>query len=147
MPAPGTSGKGLISCRIKAEKGGTGKLNIPCILRNQGTTEALARKNTYVIPTGVRDMKLKALAAISLVVIAGCATTSPVVPLGHGKYEITGSSLTTFASGSSQRVKLIKVANDFCTRKTKEAVIDDGTSNSGQYGSNKASADVQFHCE
>ena len=92
-------------------------------------------------------MKLRALATLVFVVTAGCATTSPVVPIGHGQYEITGSSLTTFASGSSQRVKLIKVANDFCTKKNKEAVIDDGTADSGRYGSNKASADVQFHCE
>jgi len=42
MPTPGTSDKVLISCRINAEKGRTGKLNIQCILPNQGTTEALA---------------------------------------------------------------------------------------------------------
>jgi len=37
----------LISCRINAEKGCTGKLNILCILRNQGTTEALGLKDMF----------------------------------------------------------------------------------------------------
>lgn len=57
MPTPGTSGKELISCRIVAKEGGTGKPNIPCILRNQGTTEAFGIESGGHVSSESPDVK------------------------------------------------------------------------------------------
>jgi hypothetical protein len=44
--------------------------------------------------------------------LAACATTTAVVPIGNGHYEVAGNSATTFASAGDEKVRIIPVAND-----------------------------------
>jgi hypothetical protein len=73
--------------------------------------------------------------AVITVALSGCATTSGVVPIGNGAYEITGSSATALASGGGQKMKLLKSANEFCTNQGKQMNLVSAASNSGQVGS------------
>ena len=123
-------------------------------------------------------MKISVLLAFSVVAFAlsGCATTSAVVPIGQGVYEIAGSSATAFSSGGAQRVRLIQAANKYCAKQGKSATVVDSEATNGQVGSyasvqgssygnghgynessslngmavragRKATADVRFRCE
>lgn len=114
--------------------------------------------------------RFAALAAV--LGLSACATTSPVVPVGNGVYEIAGSSATAMSSGGAQKVRLIQAANDFCAKQGKGATVvnagaTDGhvgsfaTVNGSSYGPNssasmygsaatpgqRATADVVFKCE
>lgn len=105
-------------------------------------------------------------------VLSACATTSPVVPIGNGVYEITGSSATAMSSGGAQKVRLIQAANDFCNKQGKGATVINAGGNDGRMGSfasvsgsaygpnssanlygsaatpgQRATADVVFKCE
>lgn len=73
--------------------------------------------------------------AVLVMGLAACATTSDVVSIGNGHYEVTGSSATAMASGASQKVKLIKVANQYCGKQGKSAELVSADSNNGQVGS------------
>jgi hypothetical protein len=73
-------------------------------------------------------------AAVPLFMVA-CATTSEVVPIGNGNYEIAGSSATALASGGSEKVKLIKVANKFCGDQGKQANLVGAEATNGRVGS------------
>lgn len=91
-------------------------------------------------------------AAVSLL-IAGCATTSPVVPIGNGNYEIAGSSATALASGASQKVRLLQVANQYCNGAGKQMVLVDADDTNGHVGSgawangnaHAAAANASYH--
>ena len=74
------------------------------------------------------------IAAVSLLA-AGCATTSPVVPIGNGNYEIAGSSATALASGASQKIRLLQVANRYCGAAGKQMVLVDADDTNGRVGS------------
>ncbi len=118
------------------------------------------------------------LASLSIIAltVSGCATTSAVVPIGQGVYEIAGSSATAFSSGGAQRVRLIQAANKYCAKQGKSATVVDSTATNGKVGSyaniqgssygyghgynkssslngmavqagRKATADVRFRCE
>jgi hypothetical protein len=73
-------------------------------------------------------------AVISLIAI-GCATTSDVVPIGNGNYEIAGSSATALSSGGSQKVKLIKIANQYCGAQGRQATLVSADATNGRVGS------------
>jgi len=105
---------------------------------------------------------LAAVAAASLV--AGCATTTRVVSIGNGNYELAGSSATAFASGGTEKVRLIERANAFCSQEGKQALLEnsqdtnghvggfaggswDGGSFSAVKGGQRATADVVFRCQ
>jgi hypothetical protein len=74
------------------------------------------------------------VAAVPLFMV-GCATTSEVVPIGNGNYEIAGSSATALASGGSEKVKLIKVANKYCGGQGKQATLVNASATNGRVGS------------
>src|ERR1039457_6745397 len=78
---------------------------------------------------------LNLIVAVSLATLAGCATNSGVVPIGNGAYEITGSSATALASGGSQKMKLLKTANQYCAQQGKQATLVSADSNDGRVGS------------
>lgn len=111
------------------------------------------------------------IAAISLFAV-GCATTSDVVPIGNGNYEIAGSSATALSSGGSEKVKLLKIANQYCGAEGKQATLVSADATNGRVGSGafangnaygpasgasfnatavhpgqRATADVIFRCE
>lgn len=83
------------------------------------------------------------ISVVSLLTV-GCATTSPVVPIGNGNYEITGSSATAIASGASQKVRLLQVANRFCDASGKQMVLVNAEETNGRVGYD-AWADANGH--
>lgn len=111
-------------------------------------------------------------ALVAMLCLSACATTSPIVPVGNGVYEIAGASATALSSGGTQKVRLIQAANDFCAKQGKGAtVVNAGATdghvgsfaaiNGSSYGPNsganvygsaatpgeRATADVLFKCE
>lgn len=78
--------------------------------------------------------KRTSLVCIAFLAVAGCATTSGVVPIGNGTYEIAGSSATAMASGGSEKVKLLKIANQYCGAEGKEMTLLDAQDTNGHVG-------------
>lgn len=96
--------------------------------------------------------------------VAACATTTQVVPIGNGTYELAGSSATAFASGGTEKVRLIQRANTFCEQQGKQALLVDSQDTNGHVGGyagaswgggsfsavkggQRATADVMFRCQ
>ena len=117
-------------------------------------------------------MRFISVVAFAAVALAGCATTSDIVPVGHGVYEVAGSSATGMSSGGAQKVRLIKVANAFCAKSGQSATLVDANDTNGHVGGfasvngssygngssgyvsgfasgpiKRATADVMFRCE
>lgn len=117
-------------------------------------------------------MRFGYLAFFGALALAGCATTSDIVPVGHGVYEVAGSSATGMSSGGAQKVRLIKAANEFCGKQGKTATVVDANDTNGHVGGfaslngssygngssgyvsgfasgpiKRATADVMFRCE
>jgi hypothetical protein len=117
-------------------------------------------------------MRFGYVAVFAVLALAGCATTSDIVPVGHGVYEVAGSSATGMSSGGAQKVRLIKVANEYCAKQGKGAAVVDANDTNGHvggfaslndssYGSGssgyvsgfasgpikRATADIMFRCE
>lgn len=98
-------------------------------------------------------VKSALLSTVVSFLIVGCATTSPVVPIGNGNYEITGSSATALASGASQKVRLLEVANKYCNAVGRQMVLVNSTDTNGHVGSaawangraQAASASASYH--
>lgn len=67
--------------------------------------------------------------------LSGCASTSQVVPVGNGVYEIAGSSATALSSTGAQRVRLIEKANEYCHQLGKTVTVIDASGRDGQVGS------------
>ncbi|MFL6603945.1 MAG: hypothetical protein ACJ8R9_21820 [Steroidobacteraceae bacterium] len=78
---------------------------------------------------------LHVFSAVGLAALAGCATNSGVVPIGNGNYEITGSSATALPSGGSQKMKLLKTANQYCATQGKQVTLVNAQSTDGRVGS------------
>jgi hypothetical protein len=68
-------------------------------------------------------------------IVAGCASGPSVVPIGNGNYEIAGSSVTALSSGGSEKLKLMKQANQYCMASGKQAVLMTANSSDGHVGS------------
>jgi hypothetical protein len=81
------------------------------------------------------NIKSTLFAVTAALSIVGCATTSDVVPIGNGNYEIAGSSATALSSGGSQKVKLIRVANKYCGEQGKQATLVAANATNGRVGS------------
>lgn len=104
--------------------------------------------------------------------LAGCASTSQIVPIGNGVYEIAGSSATALSSAGAQRVRLIEKASEYCGKLGKNVDVVDSSGSDGHMGSfasvsgnaygpgsganvygsamspgQRATADVLFRCE
>lgn len=78
----------------------------------------------------------KALLPVSIAVfISACATTSPIVPIGNGRYEVTGHSATAFGTAGDQKVKLIAAANDYCAKQGKQVNVEGEQGQDGRVGS------------
>lgn len=69
------------------------------------------------------------------IAIAGCATTSPIVPIGNGNYELAGSSATALASGASQKIRLLQLANQYCAGEGKQMQLVNADATNGRMGS------------
>lgn len=82
---------------------------------------------------------MKATRAHLLISIAillnSCTTTFPVVPIGDGRYEVTGHSATAFGTAGAQKIKLIGITNDYYAKQGKQASVEDEQGEDGHMGS------------
>ena len=67
--------------------------------------------------------------------LSACATNSGFIPIGNGKYEISGTSATVLSSGYGEQTTLLKMANKFCEDQGKEMVLKTSSDTSGKPGS------------
>lgn len=82
---------------------------------------------------------------ISGTALAG--STSQVVPIGEGKYMLTGRNTTVFGSSDGIAAKLMQKANAFCQDEAKsEAVLLDVSGESAAVGVRTASSTIYFRC-
>jgi putative hemolysin len=51
-----------------------------------------------------------------MMAVGSCATTSPVVPIGNGHYEIVGHSAATYGTAVEQKVELVEIASEYCSK-------------------------------
>lgn len=117
-------------------------------------------------------MRITLIFPVLVIFLIGCASTSPVVPVGNGVYEISGASATALSSAGAQRVRLIQKASEYCGKLGKSVNVVDSSGSDGHVGSyaslsgnaygpssggslsgsavtpgQRATADVRFRCE
>jgi|SRR5450432_3052268 len=83
-------------------------------------------------------------AAISLV--AGCASTSGVVPLGGDTYLISRSEKGFDTTGSRVKADSLKEANQFCASKGKQLEVTKATDRDMVPFKSDAQAEIEFRC-
>jgi putative hemolysin len=66
------------------------------------------------------------------VAMGSCATTSPVVPIGNGHYEVVGHSATTYGTAAEQKIELIEIASEYCSKQGGQFNIE-GEADGGRY--------------
>ena len=97
-----------------------------------------------------RSSIFSATTLAATLVISGAtlaASSSSVVPIGEGKYMLTGRNMTVFGSADGIAAKLMVKANEYCQQKSKsEAVLVDMAGESAQMGVRTASSTIYFRC-
>ncbi len=88
----------------------------------------------------------KALSNLSaLLLAAGCAGVTHVVPAGNDTYMIASHGVMGWSSGSAQKAKALEEAEAYCTGKGKKMQPLDSSEEPGGFGK-IASAEVHFKC-
>jgi hypothetical protein len=85
------------------------------------------------------------IVALALVVVAGCASTSDVVPTGDGAYMVSAHGVMGYSSGGEQKAKAFKSAEAFCKEKGKSLQTIAEADTPGGFG-RVASGEVRFRC-
>ena len=123
-----------------------------------------AARQRHAIATAMPRRSGAVLIALAALELASCASTSPVVAIGNGAYEVAGTAATAFSSGGEEKVGLLTVATKYCGargEKMKLITASDQSAHMGAFASvggpafhgmavrpaRKASADVVFKCE
>lgn len=88
----------------------------------------------------------KLLAALS-VSLAGCASTTGVVPIGDGLYMSSKQDYSLNYHGGKVKAELYQEAAQFCQKQGKKSIPVSDTSRDAAAYSNYASAEVKFRCE
>ena len=83
---------------------------------------------------------------VATAVVAGCATTTGVVPIGDGIYML-GTHGSMSWSGSEAKAGLYREAAEFCVKQGKEVSPVSDTSRDAAMYSNYASAEIKFRCK
>ena len=95
-------------------------------------------------------MSLRFAICLAAVALAGCGTTSFVMPAQNGTFWVTGSS--AHLSGAEEKAKLVEQADAYCKHRDKSAVVIASNENDATAGTlaapgKLARATVQFRCE
>ena len=95
-------------------------------------------------------MALRFAICLAAVALAGCGTTSFVMPAHDGAFWVTGSS--AHLSGAEEKAKLVEQADAYCKHRDKSAVVIASNENDATAGTlaapgKLARATVQFRCE
>jgi hypothetical protein len=88
---------------------------------------------------------MKAHALWLVFLVAGCVSTSEVVPIGDGRYMITGRASGGLNAGK-ETTEATKAANAYCAKQSKQMVLQDldKTGNAAVFGEN---INLTFRCE
>ena len=84
--------------------------------------------------------------ALTVVVIAGCATNSGIVDLGGGNYVYEKEDSMAY-NGSATKVEILKEASAFCSKQGKQMIVQSSSAKPYTVGSSFAGAEVQFSCK
>jgi hypothetical protein len=85
------------------------------------------------------------LLILAVLVLAGCVSASDVVPIGNGRYMITGRASGGLNAGK-ETTEATKEANTYCAKQNKQMVLQnlDKTGNAAVFGEN---INLTFTCE
>lgn len=90
---------------------------------------------------------MKALAFAVVLVLAGCAANSGVVPMGGDAYMVSRQAATGFPGLGNLKAEALQEANQFCTSQQKAMEVIQTTETSPPYLlGNYPRAEVQFRC-
>lgn len=95
-------------------------------------------------------MSLRFVICLAVVALAGCGTTSFVMPAHDGAFWVTGSS--AHLSGAEEKAELVEQAEAYCRHRGKSAVViasdeNDATTGTLAAPGKLARATVQFRCQ
>ena len=91
-------------------------------------------------------MKKLALLLFVLVVLAGCARTSGIVPLSHDTYMISRSEKGFDTTGSRVKADALKEANQYCAEREGILNIIKATQKDMVPFKSDAQAEIEFQC-
>ena len=99
---------------------------------------------------GERVVSLRFSICLAAVALAGCGTTSFVMPAHDGAFWVTGSS--AHLSGAEEKAELIEQADAYCKHRGRSAVVIASSENDATAGTlaapgKLARATVQFRCQ
>ena len=81
-----------------------------------------------------------------LLVLAGCATSSGIVPMGSNEYLISRSEKGFDTTGSQVKADALKEANAFCNEQNMQLEIIKVTSKDMVPFKSDAQAELEFRC-
>jgi len=95
-------------------------------------------------------VSLRFAICLAAVALAGCGTTSFVMPAQNGAFWVTGSS--AHRSGAEEKAELVEQADAYCKHRDKSAVVIASSQNDATAGTlaapgKLARATVQFRCQ
>ncbi|HVX05434.1 MAG TPA: hypothetical protein VHA71_10015 [Rhodanobacteraceae bacterium] len=99
---------------------------------------------------GERIVSLRFAICLAVIALAGCGTTSFVMPAHDGAFWVTGSS--GHLSGAEEKARLVDQADAYCKHRGKSAVVIASSENDATAGTlaapgKLARATVQFRCQ
>ena len=88
---------------------------------------------------------MRCLFCCFIALLFGCVSSSEVVPIGNGRYLITGRASGGLNAGK-ETTEATKVANAYCATQSKQMVLQnlDKTGNAAVFGEN---INLTFTCE
>jgi hypothetical protein len=90
---------------------------------------------------------MKTLSLILLLAVAGCVSTSEVVPVGKDTYMVGTQVQGGMESWTEIKARSIKSANDYCDKRGQTMTLQGDVKTSGVRGWTPQNAEVTFKCE
>ncbi|MHB8455357.1 MAG: hypothetical protein ACYDDO_11835 [Acidiferrobacterales bacterium] len=90
---------------------------------------------------------MKIILIISVILLAGCAVNSGVVPIGQETYTVSRQAATGFSGSGDLKFKALVEADTFCKKQGKSLqVVRTGESHPPYVFGNFPKAEVEFTC-
>ncbi len=124
-----------LSCRINASEGKAGILK----------KGLYSRDAIFIDEVSIRYSTMKTQILVLSVALAGCATTSEIVPYGKDTYMLSSDDIWGGHSGGSLQVKAAQSANAFCAKQGKQFIVRN-TGTQGLQGWTPTSSTLIFSC-
>ncbi len=111
-------------------------------------TNALSEAEIERVTTRFSAMNgfVKGFFALAMTMLAACASTSGVVPIGHDTYMVARSEKGFDTTGSKVKAGALKEANAFCSSKNKTIEVVDASQNDMIPFKSDAQAEIHFKC-